>query len=171
MKKTLAIVIGAGLGMILGGAAVLSIGPAKAASESARRPPVEALSFAAAPKPEPLVVTDDGFEVQVLVEGQPSQEYLARGKRYVEAIEGAEYELRINNPLPIRVAVALSVDGLNTIDAKHTPAWDASKWVIGPYQTIYISGWQVSSGRARHFYFPPSAIPMAQSWARQRISA
>jgi hypothetical protein len=52
-----------------------------------------------------------------------------------------------------RVAVALSVDGLNTIDARHTSAWNASKWVIEPYQTITISGWQVSSERARRFYF------------------
>jgi hypothetical protein len=72
---------------------------------------------------------------------------------YVEAIEGAEYEVRIRNPLPVRVAVALSVDGLNTINARHTTAWLSSKWVIAPYQTIHISGWQVSSERARHFYF------------------
>ena len=51
------------------------------------------------------------------------------------------------------MAVALSVDGLNTIDARHTSAWNASKWVIEPYQTITISGWQMSSERARRFYF------------------
>jgi hypothetical protein len=49
--------------------------------------------------------------------------------------------------------MALSVDGLNTIDARHTSAWNASKWVIEPYQTITISGWQMSSERARRFYF------------------
>ena len=53
----------------------------------------------------------------------------------------------------MRVAVALSVDGLNSIDAKHTTAWNASKWVVGPYQTIRIGGWQMSSERARRFYF------------------
>jgi hypothetical protein len=51
------------------------------------------------------------------------------------------------------VAVALSVDGLNTIDARRSSAWDASKWVIQPYGTIMISGWQVSRERARRFYF------------------
>jgi hypothetical protein len=55
--------------------------------------------------------------------------------------------------LPYRVAVALSVDGLNSIDARHTTAWNASKWVIEPYGTINISGWQMSSERARRFYF------------------
>jgi hypothetical protein len=49
--------------------------------------------------------------------------------------------------------VALSVDGLNSIDARHTTAWNAGKWVIEPYGTINISGWQMSSERARRFYF------------------
>ena len=93
------------------------------------------------------------FEVQVLVNGVPLDGYPARGRTYVEAIRGAEYELRIRNPLPVRVAVALSVDGLNSIDARRTSSWEASKWVIGPYQTIHISGWQMSSDRARRFYF------------------
>ena len=48
-----------------------------------------------------------------------------------------------------RVAVALSVDGLNTIDARHTSPWNASKWVLEPYETITIGGWQMSSERAR----------------------
>lgn len=94
-----------------------------------------------------------GFDVDVLVNGVPLPEYYARGRGYVEAFEGAEYELRVRNPYGERVAVALAVDGLNTIDAKHTSATNASKWVIEPYGTITISGWQMSSERARHFYF------------------
>jgi len=93
------------------------------------------------------------FDVQVLVDGRPLEEYAARGRSYVEAIAGAEYEVTVHNPYPYRVAVALSVDGLNTIDAKHTTAWNSSKWVIAPYGTITVSGWQMSSDRARRFYF------------------
>ncbi|HEY0005562.1 MAG TPA: hypothetical protein VGB17_12190 [Pyrinomonadaceae bacterium] len=102
---------------------------------------------------EPDPVSYEPFEVTVLVNGQPLEEYDARGKHYIEAIEGAEYELRIRNPLPVRVAVALSVDGMNTIDARRDTAWNSSKWVIEPYGTIHISGWQMSSERARRFYF------------------
>jgi len=99
------------------------------------------------------IYQDPRFDLEVLVNGRPLEEYAARGKTYVEALAGAEYEVRIRNPLPQRVAVALSVDGLNTIDAQHTSAWNASKWVIEPYGTISISGWQMSSQRARRFYF------------------
>jgi hypothetical protein len=93
------------------------------------------------------------FELDVIVDGRPLNEYYSRGRTYVEALHGAEYDLRLRNNSADRVAVALSVDGLNTIDARHTSAWNASKWVIEPYQTITISGWQMSSERARRFYF------------------
>jgi hypothetical protein len=99
------------------------------------------------------IVPQREFDVTILVDGRPLYEYAARGRRYIEAREGAEYEIRIRNPYPFRVAVALSVDGLNSIDARRTSAWNASKWVIAPYGTINVSGWQMSSERARHFYF------------------
>jgi hypothetical protein len=95
----------------------------------------------------------DMFEVEVLVGGRPAAQYLARGRRYIEALKGVEYDLRIRNPLGVRVAVSLSVDGMNTIDARRSSAWNASKWVIEPYQTITIRGWQMSGERARRFYF------------------
>jgi len=98
-------------------------------------------------------ISEQRFQIDVIVNGRPLAEYYARGRSYVEALAGAEYELRIRNPLPERIAVALSVDGLNTIDARHTSALNASKWVIDPYETITIGGWQMSSERARRFYF------------------
>jgi hypothetical protein len=110
-------------------------------------------------EPEPTltpvepVVDDNGFTVEVLIGGRSAPEYFARGRRYIEALENAEYELRIHNPTASRVAVALSVDGMNTIDARHTAAWDAHKWVIEPNGTISVRGWQMSSENARRFYF------------------
>jgi hypothetical protein len=94
-----------------------------------------------------------GFNLAVLVDGSARPEYAARGNLYVEALRGREYALRITNPLGVRVAVALSVDGLNTIDARHAPNWESRKWVLGPYETTVISGWQVSGETARRFFF------------------
>jgi hypothetical protein len=93
------------------------------------------------------------FGVEVLVGGAPLEVLYGRGRRYVEAREGAEYELLVRNPTPYRVAVALSVDGLNTVDARRTTAWQASKWVVEPYGSARVSGWQMSASRARRFYF------------------
>ena len=74
--------------------------------------------------------TSSGFGLSVLVDEDERPEYAARGNVYVEAIRGANYSLRLTNPTPYRVAVALSVDGLNTIDAKHTDPWNAAKWIL-----------------------------------------
>ncbi|MCW8984098.1 MAG: hypothetical protein OQK55_02050 [Thermoanaerobaculales bacterium] len=91
--------------------------------------------------------------IEVLVDGKPLAEYAARGTTYIEALHGREYALRLTNLIDRRIAVALAVDGLNSIDAKTTSASKASKWVLGPYQTTTISGWQVSSTDARRFFF------------------
>ena len=79
--------------------------------------------------------------------------YAHDGRSYVEALKGREYAIRIRNPYGVRVAVALSVDGLNTIDARQTTAAAARKWVLEPYETVTISGWQTSRTEARRFEF------------------
>lgn len=94
-----------------------------------------------------------GCELTIVVDGQSRAEYVHRGATYIEAIRGREYSLRLSNPTPYRVAVALAVDGLNTIDAKHTDGWNASKWVLEPYESTEISGWQVNDQTARRFFF------------------
>src|SRR5437899_3147810 len=141
--------------VMLGSAAILAVLVAGNYNYFARG--VEAFGAVRTAVPNELyserVVAENGFSVEVLVDGRPVPEYAGRGRRYVEAFENAEYELRIHNPLGTRVAVALSVDGLNTIDARHSSAWDAHKWVIEPYGTIYVRGWQMSSENARRFYF------------------
>jgi hypothetical protein len=94
-----------------------------------------------------------GFGLTVLVGDNPREQYFHQGTLYVEALRGASYSLRLTNPTPYRVAVALSVDGLNTIDARHTDPRSARKWVLGPYESAVISGWQVNDRTARSFYF------------------
>jgi hypothetical protein len=91
--------------------------------------------------------------VDILVDGAGQPLFSHDGRWYVEARKGREYAIRLRNPYPVRVAVALSVDGLNTIDARETTAAAARKWVIDPYETIVISGWQTSQTEARRFEF------------------
>ena len=95
----------------------------------------------------------NSFRVEALVDGFPAPEYAAHGATYIEALKGKEYEIRLTNPLGVRVAVALAVDGLNSIDARHTDARSAQKWVLDPYETITIRGWQTNEKHARRFFF------------------
>jgi hypothetical protein len=102
-------------------------------------------------------------DVEILVHGSPQSRYAHDGRWYVEALKGREYAIRVHNPYPVRVAVALSVDGLNTIDARHTAAANARKWVLDPYETVTIGGWQVNSAEARRFEFTTEARSYGQA--------
>ena len=101
--------------------------------------------------------TSGGYSMEILVDGRPLAEYLARGTHYIEAVEGREYSIRLRNRTGRRVAVALAVDGLNTIDARHTSVRRARKWVLDPWESVTIDGWQTSLDTARHFYFTSEA--------------
>lgn len=93
------------------------------------------------------------YSMEVLVDGSPLAAYQARGTTYVEALKGREYAIRLTNRTGERVAVALAVDGLNSIDARHASARDSRKWILAPWESITLSGWQTSSGTARRFVF------------------
>ena len=120
-------------------------------------------SFAFVFGTQPVAVADDHRGVEIVVGGVPQRHYAHGGRVYVEALKGREYAIRLHNPYAVRVAVALSVDGLNTIDARQTTAADARKWVLDPYQTVTISGWQTSQTEARRFEFTTEARSYGQS--------
>jgi hypothetical protein len=98
------------------------------------------LAMAAVTPGTPAEALETGVcRIEVLVDGKPLSEYPARGTTYIEALRGREYALRLTNLIDRRIAVALAVDGLNSIDAKTTSAAKASKWVLGPWETTTIS--------------------------------
>jgi len=111
----------------------------------------------ALPEPRPADVVD------ILVDGVAQPRFAHGGRWYFEAHKGREYAIRLRNPYGVRVAVALSVDGLNTIDARQTTAVDARKWVLGPHETVTISGWQTSWTAARRFEFTTEARSYGQA--------
>lgn len=93
------------------------------------------------------------YGLEIVVDGVSVPEHRLADRTYVEAIRGRHFSLRVSNPHPARVAVALAVDGRNVIDAKRTTAYAAAKWVLGPGEILEIPGWQVSGETARRFYF------------------
>ncbi len=103
-----------------------------------------------------------GFELSVVVDGCEAPEYEHGGKLYVEALRGRNFTLRLFNPTGERVAVALSVDGRNVVDAKRTGAREATKWILAPGQTLEIPGWQVSGETSRRFFFTETARSYAK---------
>ncbi len=102
------------------------------------------------------------FELSAIVRGSPAAEYAFQGRTYIEALRGECFSLRLHNPTSERVAVALSVDGLNVVDAKRTTASAATKWILAPGQTVEIPGWQISGQVARKFFFTETARSYAK---------
>lgn len=99
------------------------------------------------------------FDVHVEVDRRPLaishvEKIPARWSGYqfseLRAEIGKDYSIHLKNPWGRRVAVRLSVDGVNTIDAEET---GGKRWVLGPYEEAVIPGWQVSGDTARRFAF------------------
>jgi hypothetical protein len=94
------------------------------------------------------------FESNVISNGYNSfPEIRKSGKPYLQVQEGAEYSIVVTNPLPVRVAVAVSIDGLNSIDGKRTSAEDGQKWIIEAYGSLTLRGWQTDRSSLRRFVF------------------
>jgi hypothetical protein len=104
-----------------------------------------------------------GFRVEVLNDDEGVKpETLKNGHPFITASKGERYSVRLYNPLPVRVAVNLTVDGLNSITGKPSGIADGQKWMIEPYSSITIPGWQVSNGEARRFFFTEKPKSYAQ---------
>jgi hypothetical protein len=119
-----------------------------------RRPKAEILLLILFAAAAPLAgASRQAYSLAVIVDGCEAPEYEHLGRVYVEALRGRNFSLRISNPTSGRVAVALSVDGRNVIDASRTSSLEATKWVLSPGETIDIPGWQVSGQNSRRFFF------------------
>ena len=130
--RTVAFLSGLGVGL----AAIASLGAIASPAAACR-----------VPRPDPR------YAMEVLVDGRPLALYNTAGTTYIEALKGREYAIRLTNRTGEPVAVALAVDGLNSIDARHTSSQEARKWILDPWQTVTLSGWQTSEGTARRFVF------------------
>jgi hypothetical protein len=112
-----------------------------------------------------------GYEFQsYIVSDSPSPGWYEKRNRYQGSIyvrEGGEYSVLVKNPLPVRVAVSVSVDGLNTIDGRSGRMSQGRKWIIQPYGSITIRGWQTGDNNLRKFVFTRPRYSYA-AWRERR---
>lgn len=99
-----------------------------------------------------ILSDDDGLKSERVKNSRP----------FVTAASGERYAVRLYNPLPVRVAVNLTVDGINTISGKPSGIEDGEKWLIDPYSSVTIRGWQVNGSEARRFFFTDKPKSYAQ---------
>jgi hypothetical protein len=126
------------------------------------------LLFSAPLSAAPVSYQGHTFEATVVREnGQRYREFNEKGQATLKVRPGEEFSIVLRNPLPVRAAVALSVDGLNTVDGKRSSPRNARKWILEPYGSMTVSGWQTSSESARKFVFVQDEASFA-NWREKK---
>lgn len=100
-------------------------------------------------------------------DGSRYREHMERGGAHLKVRPQEEYSIVVQNPLPVRAAVAVSIDGLNSIDGARSTPRRARKWMIDPHGSITITGWQINSESNRKFVFTQDSGSYAQ-WREGR---
>lgn len=110
-----------------------------------------------------------GFEFRIVSDDRGELPESRRdGRPFAAAEPGERFTIRLRNPLPVRVAVNVSVDGLNSISGKPSGIADGEKWMLEPYGTLELRGWQVSGDEARRFFFTDKPKSYAK-WREDQV--
>ncbi|MFO0968917.1 MAG: hypothetical protein U0793_25475 [Gemmataceae bacterium] len=91
--------------------------------------------------------------MDVLVDGRPIRTVYHAGKTYLPVPRmGQEYEIRVWNHGPRRVAAVVSVDGLSVITGQPAAESDPG-YIVAPYSHIVIKGWRRNLENVAAFRF------------------
>lgn len=111
------------------------------------------------------------FRVEVISDDAGTKgESWKDGKPFVTAVPEERYSIRLHNPMPVRIGVNLTVDGLSSITGGPVSPSKGKKWIIQPNSYVTIRGWQVSGDDSRRFFFTSKDASYAQwrsnSWGK-----
>lgn len=94
------------------------------------------------------------FRIDVVSDhyGQKSENYYYRHP-FIQVQPEERYAIVLHNPLPVRAAINLLIDGINSITGNPGSPSSGSKWLLEPRSRVTIRGWQVNDSELRRFYF------------------
>ena len=92
------------------------------------------------------------FDLNILVNGNRCKQYYHQGKTFIEAKNGSEYVIQINNNHWKRILAVGSVDGLNILTGKTANEKD-SGYIIGAHSSEKIKGFRFSDDEWAMFKF------------------
>ena len=105
-------------------------------------------------RPAPHVDATAPVGIEILHNGQPKPLYQHDGCLLIPANKDEQYVIRLTNRTGRRVAVALFIDGLNTIGQTRDTPRGAIKWVLEADDTTgIVPGWQIDKHTSRQFVF------------------
>jgi hypothetical protein len=94
----------------------------------------------------------NNYSIDILVNGNSCKQYNHDGKIFIEAKEGSEYEIKINNNQWHRILAVSAVDGLNVLTGETASEQD-SGYVINGYDSMRIKGFRYSDEKVGAFKF------------------
>jgi len=95
--------------------------------------------------------------LKVLMRGLACPLYEWQERLFLEAEEGAPYQVQLTNPMSVRVLVVLAADGINVVDGR--PArFDGPGLVVAPGQEIVMPGFVADSSSCLPFRFAKSGV-------------
>jgi hypothetical protein len=101
------------------------------------------------------VPTEMQVGMDVLVDSVPVKPVAYAGRSYLPVSRlGTEYEIRIWNHGPRRIAAIVSVDGLSVINGRPASEW-GSGYIVDARSSIVIKGWRRDLETVNAFTFEP----------------
>jgi hypothetical protein len=111
------------------------------------------------------------LQVSVKVEKKQAPLYQAAWRPdrwYIEAHEGARYEVQVRNTTNQRIGFVISVDGVNAINGERSALGSHEPmYVLDPYQSTTVRGWRRSLDQVAQFVF----VDEEQSYAARTDQA
>jgi len=114
-----------------------------------------------------MKVSADLFQLKVLVNNRPVQEYHKDNHTFIEGRQGSNYALQLTNLTPRRLLVHPTVDGLSVMTGKEASRNDSSHgYVLEAYTAENIPGWRLDNNEVAKFVFAGAG----ESYAEKRGS-
>jgi hypothetical protein len=98
-------------------------------------------------------VAKSPYRIEVLVDGKAKAIHPLGKNLYVAANRDEVFSIKLVNDTDRRVAVALFIDGLNTLGRKRELPSEARKWIVNANSSATIAGWQVDESKAKQLVF------------------
>lgn len=94
------------------------------------------------------------FQLKVLVDEKPVQEYHKDDRVFVEGRKGSRFSLLVKNLCGNRILVHPTVDGLSAMNGKPASRHDNENgYVLPAYAEAVIPGWRLDDAEVAAFYF------------------
>lgn len=98
------------------------------------------------------MLNTNSYNVDILVNGNKCKQYNHESKFFIEAKEGSEYEIKIDNNGYKNILAIVSVDGLDVLTGKPASG-DSSGYIINSFSSYRIKGFRYSSDTVGAFKF------------------